>query len=275
MACDKIKLCNQGDVCTLKEYKKYCIFLDIDGTLIGSNKEAFAENIDTIQRTRALGHKVFISTGRATSYLPEELNLSVNFDGAISGAGAVSKVGNKVLSENLMPYDIVRKYADFAIQHRISAMMEGRDKLYHFGFSEWVPSDDERWVKLDRDNIDNVLTAEVPIEKFTISGEIPKTLDELLGEDYVILRYSNYGEVIQKNRGKGKALLEMAEILGIPAENTVAIGDSVNDLDMIEAAGIGIAMGNACEELKTVADMITDDVDDAGVSKALKKIFNL
>ena len=44
---------------------------------------------------------------------------------------------------------------------------------------------------------------------------------------------------------------------------------------MIEAAGIGIAMGNACEELKTVADMITDDVDDAGASKALKKIFNL
>ncbi len=255
---------------------KYCIFLDIDGTLLGSKLDAFNENIATVQKVRSLGHKVFISTGRATSFIPTELDIANNFDGVISGGGARSKMGDKVLVECLMPYETVKKYADFAIKHRLPAIMEGKEKLYHFGFSEWVLNEDpEKWVMLDIDNVEDILTPDVTIEKFTISGEIPISLDELLGEDYVVLRFPNYGEIIQKSRGKGRALLEVTELLEIPKEHTIAIGDSLNDLDMIETAGIGIAMGNACDKLKAAADMITEDVNSAGVSKILKKIFNL
>ncbi len=259
----------------------HCIFLDIDGTILGSNYDAFEENINTIKILRSMGHKVFISTGRATAYMPEELNLSDDFDGVISGAGAVSKMGDRILAESLIPYNIVLKYADFAMEHKLPAVIEGQNSLYHFGFSGGVDNDhisiiiDDKWTKLDKSNIKDILTPDVPIEKLTVLGDIPLELDSILGDEYIILRFKYHGEIIQKNRGKGKALLEVAEILDIPIERTIAIGDSMNDFDMIKAAGIGIAMGNANDELKQAADMIADDVDSAGVSKILKKIFCL
>ena len=76
-------------------------------------------------------------------------------------------------------------------------------------------------------------------------------------------------------RDSAKALKEMAEILDIPIERTVAIGDSMNDFDMITAAGIGVAMGNAVDKIKEISDFVTDDVDSSGVSSALCKIFNI
>ncbi|MBR5155040.1 MAG: Cof-type HAD-IIB family hydrolase [Clostridia bacterium] len=261
--------------------KKYCIFLDIDGTLIGESDKAFEKNLDTIRKVRSLGHKVFVSTGRATAYLPLKLKISENFDGVISGAGAVSKVGDKEVFKSFMPHTIVEKYCQFAFENRLPAILEGQNNMYHFGFAEGFMEDslkiavEDRWVKLDEKNISQILTPNVPIEKFTVLGEIPKELDNVLGDNCVVLRFSNYGEILQKSRGKGKALLEIVEILDIPVERSIAMGDSMNDYDMIKTAGIGVAMGNAPDELKNIADMVTDGVDDAGVSTALAKIFKL
>ena len=63
-------------------------------------------------------------------------------------------------------------------------------------------------------------------------------------------------EIYHKNAGKGNALLRLAEMLGIPQENTIAVGDSKNDLDMLGKAGLSLAMANACDELKAVADKV-------------------
>ncbi len=261
--------------------ENYCIFLDIDGTLLGSNPKAFEENIATIQKVRSLGHKVFISTGRATSFIPDLLNISTDFDGVISGAGALSKMGNKVLVESLMPYDVVEKYAEFALKHQLPAVIEGTDNMYHFGFSEGVSTDGvniivgDDWIKLDNDNIKEILTADISVEKLTVLSDVPKEFDVLMGDKYTILRCSKHTEVIQKEHGKGQAMLEVAELLGIPAERTIAIGDSMNDYDMVVSAGIGIAMENGAARLKEAADIIAGHVDDAGVSKVLKEIFEL
>ncbi len=261
--------------------KKHCIFLDIDGTLIGESEEAFEKNINTIQKVRSLGHKVFISTGRSTAYLPLKIKNSDAFDGIVSGAGAVSRMGDRELFKNFMPYSIIEKYCQFAIENRLPGILEGVNDMYHFGFAEGFEEDslrvavEDRWIKLDKENISKIITPDVPIEKFTVLGEIPEELDRTLGDDCVILRFSHYGEIIQKTRGKGKALLEILEILDIPVECSIAIGDSMNDYDMIKTAGLGVAMGNAPVSLKNVADMITDTVDNAGVSAALTKIFKL
>ncbi len=261
--------------------KKYCIFLDIDGTLMGESYEAFKKNMEAVRKVRSLGHKVFVSTGRATAYLPLKIKTSTDFDGIISGAGSVSRMGEKEIFKNLMPYGIIEKYCRFALEHQLPAILEGQEHMYYFGLAKDIEEDfvaidvEDRWIKLDEKNISNILTPNIPIEKFTILGEVPKELDSVLGDDCVVLRFSHYGEVIQKSRGKGKALLEITEILDIPCERSIAMGDSMNDYDMIKAAGIGVAMDNAPDELKNVADMITDSVDNAGVAAALSKIFNL
>ncbi len=261
--------------------KTYCVFLDIDGTLMGESKTAFEMNLSTIREVRSLGHKVFVSTGRATAYLPLKIKESLDFDGLISGAGAVSRLGNKEVVSKFMAYDTIERYCQFAIKNGLPAILEGQENMYYFGSAKSLEEDfvkiavEDKWIKLDEKNISTILTPDVHIEKFTVLGEIPEELDEVLGSDCVVLRFSHYGEILQKNRGKGKALVEIMEILDIPVEQSIAMGDSMNDYDMIQAAGIGVAMGNAPEKLKSIADMVTDDVDDAGVSKALRKIFRL
>ncbi len=259
----------------------YGIFLDIDGTLLGSCDDALEENIETIKRLRALGHKVFLNTGRATSFIPSIFKNNPDFDGIISGAGALSVMGDRVLVKSLMPYDVVKKYSEFAMENKLPAVIEGTDNMYHFGFSKGVASDgveilvDDSWILLNADNIDRIITPDVAVEKLTILGGVPQTINDILGDDYYALRLSHHTEIIQKNHDKSKAMLEVAELLDIPRERTVAIGDSMNDYDMVRLAGIGVAMGNASEKLKDVADMVADDVNSAGVSKILKKIFNL
>ena len=252
--------------------QKYAVFIDIDGTLMGKSDAALNRNLETIQKIRELGHKVFISTGRGKAYLPSRFDSDGNFDGVITGAGAVSRLDGKSVASRLMPYSVTEKFCKFCFKYGLNGVLEGERNMYYFGTFEGIEAG---WIEINEENFKTIVKLDEPIEKYTILGDIPKILDEILNDECVILRFSYYGEIIQKSCGKGTALKEMAEILDIPIERTVAIGDSMNDYDMITAAGIGVAMGNAVDKIKEISDFVTDDVDSSGVSSALCKIFNL
>jgi hydroxymethylpyrimidine pyrophosphatase-like HAD family hydrolase len=79
------------------------------------------------------------------------------------------------------------------------------------------------------------------------------------------------GELTQENVHKGKAILELALYLGVSQKDTIAIGDSANDMEMLETAGVGIAMGNASPEVKDAADEVTGSVREEGVYQAFVK----
>ena len=258
--------------------QQYAVFIDIDGTLMGKNDDALFENLATIQKVRSLGHKVFISTGRAMSYIPKKLDHEKNFDGVITGAGAFVSFGKNVISKTLMPKDLVERFSRYVMENGVPGFLEGHEMMYHYGISydansEWFKG--SQWTEITGENIKEILDGGIPIEKFSVIGTVPEELDEIMGETCTVLRFSKYGEVIQKSCGKAKALLDTANYLGILSKNTVAIGDSMNDFDMIEVSGIGVAMGNAAREVKEIADFITDDADNAGVATALKRIFCL
>ena len=76
---------------------------------------------------------------------------------------------------------------------------------------------------------------------------------------------------MNKEVDKSKSILRLCEILNINIEEVIAIGDSYNDISMIETAGVGIAMGNGVQEIKEIADFITDTNENDGVAKAIKK----
>ena len=260
------------------ENQKYAVFIDIDGTLMGKNDDALFENLAVIQKVRSLGHKVFISTGRAASYIPQKLDHEKNFDGLITGAGAVVKIGDKVITQDLMPRNLVEKFSHYVMENSLPGFLEGHKMMYHYGIdydpeNEWFKG--SQWTEITNQNINEILYNDVPIEKFSVIGNVPDELDEIMGEGCVVLRFSKYGEIIQKSCGKAKALLDTAKHLGILPQNTIAIGDSMNDYDMIKVSCIGVAMQNGSDKVKEIADFITDDVDSAGVATALKQIFCL
>ena len=248
------------------------VFLDIDGTLMGKNPKALEENLSIIQKVRSLGHKVLINTGRATSYMPRELNLQKNFDGVVSGAGAIVRLDGKVLFKKLMSFEIVRKACELFADSPILSVLEGEENIYYFSKAE---IDYENWVRLDKNNYRDIVTPDIAVEKFTILGEISKEVCEVIGEECLSIQHPAYGEIIRHDCSKASAMQIVADSLGIPLSQCVAMGDSMNDFDMIKAAGVSVAMDNAIDEIKAIADFVTDDADNAGVASALKQIFNL
>lgn len=97
-----------------------------------------------------------------------------------------------------------------------------------------------------------------------------KELDQL-GDvlDYIRITDDQY-EILLKDHSKGTGLLKASQYYHTSTDNCYAFGDSNNDTEMIKAAGHGIAMGNACDELKSIADYVTTDVDEDGIMNALK-----
>jgi Cof subfamily protein (haloacid dehalogenase superfamily) len=84
----------------------------------------------------------------------------------------------------------------------------------------------------------------------------------------------NYLEILPEAASKGNALKKFAESVSIPIEQTIAIGDNLNDLSMIKAAGLGVAVENAQDEVKKCADYITKGNDDEGVAEVIYKVIN-
>ena len=109
------------------------------------------------------------------------------------------------------------------------------------------------------------------ITKLTFEGLVQDDELNLLEPFVKINRFADYFEGIIKGETKANAMGLILEKLNILREESIAIGDGVNDLDMIRFAGLGIAMGNACEELKAAAGAVTADCGNGGVAEALRK----
>lgn len=255
-----------------KQIKTYAVFLDIDGTLLRKSTAALQKNIDVIQKVRSLGHKVLINTGRSTAYMPEEIDTEKYFDGVVSGAGARIILDKKEIFCKPMPEEAIRRFCETCFDTEDISILEGMEEMYLVGSPEAFVYD---WQCITRDNIELNISKGMKIEKFTILGTAPKELQDVLGKDYIVLQHPTYAEIIQKDYTKAGAIKIVLDYLGLPVEQSIAVGDSLNDYDMISVAGIGVAMGNAISEIKDIASLTTSSVDEAGVAAALEKIFNI
>ncbi len=250
----------------------FAIFLDIDRTLMGKSESALQKNLDLISKTRSLGHKVFVNTGRSTAYLPAHIDFDRWFDGIVSGAGARIMLNNKEIFCETVDMNAVRKFCEHGFKQEQISVLEGIEAMYYIGSYNEGHDD---WISLNKENAHSLLKSDLRIEKFTVLGKASHEIPEILGSDYQVIQHSGYAEIIKKSNSKASAVKFVMEYLGLPEKNSVAMGDSLNDFDMIEYSGIGVAMGNAIPEIKNIADIVTEDVDDAGVAAALVRIFDL
>ena len=260
--------------------KIFGLFFDIDGTVLGEDMNAYEESIAAIQKVRSLGHKCFVATGRATAYIPDFLNAEKNFDGVVSGAGTTIKIGDRLINEEYVPFEDVERFCEYTFKHKTPSILEGREHMYHFGNGEGIHHNSvhldiaDHWILVTEENYKDIITPDIQIEKFTVMGQLEPELDDVFGPNYHVFRHPAYGEAIQKKCGKDKAIQIVMDELGLPVSQSIAMGDSMNDYDMVKFAGFGVAMGQGSEELKKIADMVTDTANNAGVKVALKKIFN-
>lgn len=266
------------------------IALDLDGTLLNSNKELTQRNYDALAAAAAKGIRIVPTTGRFYNAMPQAIRdlPFVNYAITINGAQVQNVRTGEVLYRAEIPWEQAVEIMTFLDTLPVvydcfmdnAAWMTAalQEKIDDY-------TDDIFYRKMVRE-----LRAPVPELKAFITDlghDVQKsqffTMDASLRERMLrelpqrfpgIVTSSalkHNVEINQSHANKGEALLGLARSLGWGAENVMSFGDGLNDLTMIEAAGLGVVMANGVDELKACADYITDDCDHDGVATAIEK----
>lgn len=276
--------------------KPKLIFIDIDGTLFDHAKDAIPESAkNAILSAKSKGHKIFLSTGRPYADIDQEI-LNFPLDGMIVSCGAVVYVDNKPIYCKTYPQKELISLIQFMLDNDIGFSLDGIHKNYlskeafnclsSLMFKNNEDSELSR-AMMAKNNCfpfkemkEADLEEVVKISIFTKNKESCEKLFQKIPESLVGFMYKNNhlhlynGEISIKGITKATGLKKIATYLNKSIEDTIAIGDSLNDLDILQEAGLSICMGNGTDECKEIADFTTKHISDDGLAYALK-YFNL
>ena len=272
------------------------IFIDIDGTLFDHKKDDIPESAkEAILNAKSKGHKIFLSTGRPYADIDKEI-LDLPLDGMIVSCGAVVYVENKPIYCKTYPQKELINLIQLMLVNNIGFSLDGIHKNYlseeaficlsGLMFKNNEDSELSR-AMMAKNNCfpfeemkEEDLKEVVKISIFTKNKESCEKLFQKIPDSLTGFMYKNNhldlynGEISIKGITKATGLKQITSYLNKAIEDTVVIGDSLNDLDILQAAGLSICMGNGADECKKVADFTTKDISDDGLAYALKH-FNL
>lgn len=270
------------------------IFLDIDGTLVDEHGCVPLSAREAVKRARANGHYVFICTGRASSEVVGEV-AELELDGWVCAAGAYINVNGQIIGEDYIPEDEVKYLVDYMESHGAIYCLEspsgayaskGTTKFFKEMMQQRIAKSPEKQADIEknleiilatflegqaavRPDINKVTFFDIPVEFEEVARAFEGRLTLLPNSMTVAGRCS--GELMINGIHKALGIQKVLKHLGLERDDCFAYGDGHNDLEMVQYAAIGIAMGNACKELKEVADDITDHVDQDGLYHSFQK----
>lgn len=252
------------------------IFFDVDGTLIAGGTQIMPESaIRAISKARENGHICVINTGRTKILVGPELTEQVTFDGCLLGCGTMVMYHDRVLMHHTFSKEQSQRIRDGLKRHKIDAILEGCENNYCEDLTEMHTETFRKYIEgLDRSWYTKFELGSGRFDKLYAYVDEKQRMDAFRKEFEEILdfvdRENGYYEILPKGYSKATGIRFLADALNIPMEDTVAIGDSNNDLPMLECAGIGIAMGNSTKEVLEIADYVTTDVREDGIWRALQ-----
>lgn len=255
------------------------IFFDIDGTLIGVGSQLMSESTkEAIRKARENGHICMINTGRARKLVGSQITNQVEFDGYLLGCGTMVVYHEQVLVHHRFSEELCLRILDGLKKYEIDAILEGAEDnycqkpkdMYTETFATYISRYEEAYEGKAYSGLEE---APGKFDKFFAYvddvGKMDAFRRDFEAELDFIDRENGYYEVVPKGFSKATAIQYIADKLGISLEETVAIGDSNNDLPMLEYANTAIAMGNSSEAVLEMADYVTTDVEEDGIWNAL------
>ncbi len=256
----------------LSPKEKCAVFLDIDGTLLHDSFIIPQRNIDVINAARAKGHLVFINTGRSWANIPSVLMEQIEkFDGIVAGSGAMVTIGGKTEFKASMSKDLVKRITEYAFAHReFWYIFEGFKNVY--AVSNEIRKRADYQIPLQKPQ-DYLLMSDDEIQVIAMGVTVPEDFKELFKDELTVFQFDTYADVVVKGLNKAVGIEKVLELTGIKRENTIAIGDSNNDYDMLKYAGIGVAMANSQQSILDIADYVTASNSECGVAKAIEKFL--
>ena len=277
---------------------KKIIFFDVDGTLVDVRpaREYVPEStIKAVRETRKKGNLCFLCTGRSLAEIYPHI-LDVGFDGIIGAGGGFVTIGDEMLYHKKVSDNDVHRVVDFFEENDYDYYLESNGGLFA---SENLVSRLEKITYGDLENDENArkkkeeqpshfITSLIEGESmyrsdvnkicFLENKDIPfQKINDHFSDAFNVIHCTvpafgdDSGELSVVGVNKASAIETLIQHLNIPKENTFAFGDGMNDTDMLEYCHVGIAVGNAKEGLKEIADEVCDDIAKDGIYKAMKK----
>ncbi len=269
------------------------IFLDIDGTLVSAMQAPSEQTASAVRGARANGHKVFLCTGRNMPIIGKDI-LDIGFDGIIASAGSHVEAEGNVLFDSLLPEETIQECLEVFHSHGMYCRIETPEGIYTDPQMEELV----QHAKADPANSELVrmqkeIEGGIPIQPYVryprkgaykicfTSRELEavEQTKQILGSRFVyaVHPYAGSsscfnGEIIPKGIDKGRGMELVCRYYGARLDDTIAFGDSMNDYEMMQTAGISVAMGNVCEELKRVADLVCGNVWEDGIYYEFRKL---
>ncbi|MFD1037037.1 Cof-type HAD-IIB family hydrolase [Virgibacillus byunsanensis] len=234
------------------------IALDMDGTLLTSDEEVSEYTQEVIKKALAKDVHVVLSTGRwLDSCYPYAELLKLQSYLVTSNGGEIWTVNKELIERHLLDPKIVEIMWDLAQNIELNTWMVSTEGVYR----GTRPDDfyEHEWLKfgcdsLDKDKLDQIVKEFSYYDELELTNSLPTNV-----------------EVNPIGVNKATALKKVCDEIGISMNNVMSVGDSLNDIKMIQQAGLGVAVGNAQEAIKKVADYVTDKNNDNGVAKAIEK----
>lgn len=248
------------------------LFFDIDGTLVSFQTHTIPESARrAIEQVRARGVKVFISTGRLLRHAKAAADIEVDGYITVNGGHCITSEGREIYVKSF-PRELVGRIFDLGEEYGFHSALLTENDIY-------VSRIDER-VQYIADMI-NIPPTVADLQKIAdeqkvlqvcpyIDEDMERRIAPLLPECSPTRWMPLFMDFNMRGTDKSSGAMRVAEYYGLRMDEVMAFGDGGNDISIVRDAGVGVAMGNACEELKAVADYITTSVDEDGVYNALK-----
>ncbi|WJH25508.1 HAD family hydrolase [Pseudarthrobacter defluvii] len=273
------------------------IFLDIDGTYADHGLAPEA-HVDAVRMARKLGHLVFVCTGRPLSMVPGHI-LDAGFDGTITGAGARVEVDGEVLKDARFEPDLAARIVETLDAHHAAYILEAPEALHGRTGVDRRLREVLGPIFAGRPQHDGVLSTDVdPLEDILgpmqysddlratsyakiscFDSPVPLTrLMETFGPKVGLIPSSlsalgeRAGEIFMAGTHKAVGIQVVEARLGLDRADIVAIGDSANDIEMLEYAGVGIAVAGGHPAVLAVADRVTAAPAGNGVALAFAEL---
>ncbi|KRE45630.1 Cof-type HAD-IIB family hydrolase [Paenibacillus sp. Soil724D2] len=234
------------------------IALDMDGTLLDDDKKISVENREAIQEATKAGKIVIMSTGRgAVSAMPYIQELGLNSPLVVVNGSEVWESPSKLLKRTLLPVDTVRNLHSLAQTHDCWWWAYSVQGVFNRE-SETMDIDSQEWLKFGY---------------FTENMEKLQQIRDFV-EGWGTLEITNsHPSNIELNPlgiSKASGVETVCQLLGISMSEVIAMGDSENDIAMIREVGLGVAMGNAQDEVKRIADITTVTNNEHAIAKVIR-----